>query len=170
LIVDIYEKLIQKLIIKLTSKRPVLLHILVILFLMAGAFSLVGTLGVFQSWTWWLSFLSVKSMVLQVFLGFLITLAWVSAAIILWLRFSWAVVYCSFVIILSAVWFWVERLWLTQNPLPFSRHMLLLAIHCVFLIFVFSSLYLVAPAMKPFQNLKITSDSTTVQTTGEKNA
>jgi len=153
----------------LTSKRPFLVHILVFLFLLAGVISLVGTLGILQSWNWWLSFVSVKSVVWQVFFGVLTTLFWVSAAVILWLRLSWAVVYSSFVILLSAVWFWIERLVLTQNPLPFSRHMLLLAIHCVFLIFVFSSLCLLAPAMKTNQNLKFISANTSVQTTGEKN-
>ena len=131
--------------------------------------SLVGTLGVLQSWNWWLSFISVQSIVLQVFSVVLTTLAWISAAVILWLRVSWAVIFSSVVTILVGVWFWVERLFLTQNPLPFSRHMLLLAIHCVFLIFVFSSLYLVAPAMKPFCSSQINSGSTSVQTIGEKN-
>lgn len=124
--------------------------------------SLVGTLGVLQSWNWWLSFISVQSIVLQVFSVVLTTLAWISAAVILWLRVSWAVIFSSVVTILIGVWFWVERLFLTQNPLPFSRHMLLLAIHCVFLIFVFSSLYLVAPAMKLFRSSQINSGSTSV--------
>ncbi|MHB8087399.1 MAG: hypothetical protein ACYDH2_04040 [Anaerolineaceae bacterium] len=150
-------------------KRPFLLYLLVFIFLLAGMVSLVGTLGVLRSWNWWLSFISVQSIVLQVFSGVLTTLAWLSAAVILWLRVSWAVIFNSVVTILIGVWFWVERLFLTQNPLPFSRHMLLLAIHCVFLIFVFSSLYLVAPAMIPFRSSQINSGSTSVQTTGEKN-
>ena len=150
-------------------KRPFLLYLLVFIFLLAGMVSLVGTLGVLQSWNWWLSFISVQSIVLQVFSVVLTTLAWISAAVILWLRVSWAVIFSSVVTILIGVWFWVERLFLTQNPLPFSRHMLLLAIHCVFLIFVFSSLYLVVPAMESFRAPHINSGSTSVQTTGEKN-
>jgi hypothetical protein len=134
---------------------------------MAGVFSLVGTLGIFQSWNWWLSFVSVKSIILQVFLGVLTTLAWISAAVILWLRLSWAVIYSSAVTILAVVWFWVERIFLTQNPLPFSRHMLLLTMHCVLLIFIFSSLYLIIPAMKTYQNSKINGVNSSVQTTGE---
>lgn len=148
-------------------KRPVLIYVLTFIFLMAGVFSLVGTLGIFQSWNWWLSFVSVKSIILQVFLGVLTTLAWISAAVILWLRLSWAVIYSSAVTILAVVWFWVERIFLTQNPLPFSRHMLLLAIHCVLLIFNFSSLYLVVPAMKTYQNSKINGVNSSVQTKGE---
>ncbi|MDO9120524.1 MAG: hypothetical protein Q7U31_01975, partial [Anaerolineaceae bacterium] len=151
------------------AKRPFLLYLLAFIFLMAGMFSLVGTLGIFQSWSWWLSFVSVNSIVLQVFVGVLITFAWVSAAVILWLRFSWAVIYSSFVITLVTVWFWVERLLLTQNPMPFSRHALVLVIMCIFLIFVFSSLYLVAPAMKTYQNLKFSGDNSSVQTSGDKN-
>ncbi len=151
------------------AKRPFLLYLLAFIFLMAGMFSLVGTLGIFQSWSWWLSFVSVNSIVLQVFVGVLITFAWVSAAVILWLRFSWAVIYSSFVIILVTVWFWVERLLLTQNPMPFSRHALVLVIMCIFLIFVFSSLYLVAPAMRQLRASQKNSGSTSVQTTGDKN-
>jgi len=148
-------------------KRPVLIYVLTFIFLMAGVFSLVGTLGIFQSWNWWLSFVSVKSIILQVFLGVLTTLAWISAAVILWLRLSWAVIYSSAVTILAVVWFWVERIFLTQNPLPFSRHMLLLTMHCVLLIFIFSSLYLIIPAMKTYQNSKINGVNSSVQTTGE---
>lgn len=134
---------------------------------MAGVFSLVGTLGIFQSWNWWLSFVSVKSIISQVFLGVLTTLAWISAAVILWLRLPWAVIYSSAVTILAVVWFWVERIFLTQNPLPFSRHMLLLTMHCVLLIFIFISLYLIIPAMKTYQNSKINGVNSSVQTTGE---
>lgn len=133
-------------------RRPVLLYVLAFIFLMAGVFSLVGTLGIFHSWNWWVSFISVKSIVFQVFLGVLTTLAWISAAVILWLRLPWAVNYSSAVTVLAVVWFWVERIFLTQNPLPFRRHMLVLAVMCVFLIFVFSALYLVAPVMKSYES------------------
>lgn len=154
---------------KQTVKRPFLIYMLAFTFLMAGLYSLIGTLGIFQSWNWWLSFVSVKSIILQVFLGLLTTLAWISAAIILWLRLSWAVIYSSMVIILTTLWFWVERLLLTQNPMPFKRHALVLAIMCVFLIFIFSSLYLVAPIMKPHHSLRKDGGGASVQPTGEEN-
>jgi hypothetical protein len=155
--------------IKQSTKRSILIYVLTILFLLAGAISLVGTLGIFQGWSWWLSFTSVMPIILQVFLGVLSTLLWVSAALILWLRLSWAVLYSCFVAILMTVWHWVDLIFLTQNPLPFSRHVLTLAITCLFLLFVFSALYLVAPSMKPYQPTPNNGGSTSTQSTGEKN-
>jgi hypothetical protein len=143
--------------------------VLTILFLLAGAVSLVGTLGIFNAWNWWLPYATLNFVVLQVFVGVLVTLAWISAAVILWLQLHWAVIYSSFVVILTSVWAWVERLVLTKNPLPFSRQALALTITCVFLLFVFSSLYLVAPSMKPFKPSHNDGGSTSIQPTGEKN-
>jgi hypothetical protein len=154
---------------KLTGKRPFLLYVLSILFLFAGAFSLVATIGVFQAWNWWLSFTSLTPIILHVFQGVLVTLIWISAAVIVWLRLPWAVLYSSIVTLLATVWMWVERIFLTQNPLPFNRHLLALAVTCVFLIFIFSALYLVAPSMKPYQPSRKEGDSTLIQPTGEKN-
>lgn len=151
------------------SKRPFLVYALTILFLLAGVFSLLGITGLFKAWNWLLSFTPLKSLIFQVFLGILITLAWVSAAIILWLRLHWAILYSSCVTILTTVWFWVERIFLTKNPLPFNRHALLMVITCVFLLFVFSSLYLVVPSMRSFQTTQNDGGSTSIQPTGEKN-
>lgn len=155
--------------VKLPSRRPFLLYVLSILFLLAGAFSLVATIGVFQAWGWWLAFTSLMPIVLQVFVGALVTLSWLSAAIIIWLRLPWAVIFCSAVTILATVWVWVERILLTKNPLLFSRHLLALAVTFVFLIFVFSALYLVAPFMKPYQPSLKEGGSTLIRPTGEKN-
>lgn len=154
---------------KRTLKRPFLLYVLTILFLLAGAFSLAATVGVFQAWNWWLAFTSLVPVITSVFLGVLNTLAWISAGVILWCRLSWAVIYCTIVTLLAAIWFWVERIFLTQNPLPFSRHLLVLGIMCLVLIFIFGTLYLVAPFMKPYQPSQNDGGSTSIQTTGEKN-
>jgi len=154
---------------KPTAKRPFLLYMLTFLFLLAGAFSLAGTIGIFQAWNWWLAFTSLMAVITRVFLGVLTMLAWISAGIILWRRLSWAIIYCSLVTLISAIWFWIERLFLTKNPLPFNRHALALVITCVFLLFVFSSLYLVAPSMKPYQPSQEDGSSTLDQPTGEKN-
>jgi hypothetical protein len=155
--------------VKLPGKRPFLLYVLSILFLFAGVFSLVGTIGVFQAWNWWLSFTPLMPIILQVFQGVLVTLIWISAAVIVWLRLPWAILYSCVVTIIATVWMWVERIFLTQNPLPFNRHLLALAVTCVFLIFVFSALYLVAPSMKPYQLSQQDGGSTLIQPTGDKN-
>ena len=154
---------------KLMAKRPFLLYVLIILFLLAGAVSLAGTFGIFQAWNWWLYFTSLTSIISQVFLGVLITLAWVSTAVILWLRLPWAILYGGLVTMLISIWSWIERLVLAKNPLPFNRHILSLAITCIFLLFVFSSLYLVAPSMKLQQPSQKEGGSTSIQPTGEKN-
>ena len=154
---------------KPTAKRPFLIYLLTILFFLAGAFTLAATIGIFQAWNWWLAFTSLVAVISRVFLGVLAMLAWISAGIILWRRLPWAVIYCSLVTILSAVWFWIERLFLTNNPLPFNRHALALVITCVFLLFVFSALYLVAPAMKPYQPSQKDNGSILEKTTGDNN-
>jgi hypothetical protein len=152
-----------------TTKRSFLIYVLTLLFLVAGGISLVETFGVFQTWNWWLVFIPLASIIVRVFFGVLCTLTWISAAVIIWLRLSWSIMYCSIVTILLSVWHWVDRLFLTQNPLPFSRHMLALALTCIFLLFVFSSLYLVAPSMQPYQPSQKDGGSTFIQPTGEKN-
>ncbi|MBA4384204.1 MAG: hypothetical protein C0410_05675 [Anaerolinea sp.] len=153
----------------ITAKRPFLLYLLSVLFLLAGAFSLVGIIGVFQAWGWWLSFTTLGPILFQVFLGILITLIWFSAALIIWLRLPWAIMYCSIGAILATVWMWIERIFMTKNPQPFSRHLLAIAVTCVFLIFVFSALYLVAPSMKPYHPSQKDGGSNLIQPSGEKN-
>jgi len=140
-----------------------------VLFLLGGAISLTGTVGVFQAWNWWLIYTSLKPLILQVFIGVLLTLAWISSAVVLWQRLPWAIHYCSSVVMITSIWLWVDRIFLTMNPLPFSRHVLSLVITCILLLFFFSSLYLVAPFMKPnLPTLKV-GGNTSIQPTGDKN-
>jgi hypothetical protein len=154
---------------KASTKRPFLLYLLPILFGLAGVIALIGTLGIFQGWYWWLYLAPLTSIGFQVFMGVLNTLLWFSAAVILWLRLYWAIMYGCFVTILLTVWHWIDLILLTRNPLPFSRHVLTLAITCLFLLFVFSALYLVAPSMQPFQLNGEIGGSTLAQPTGDKN-
>jgi uncharacterized membrane protein YqjE len=70
----------------------------------------------------------------------------------LWMRVAWAPVFGGAVISVSTLWFWVDRVILTQNPLPFSRHLLMLGLSILLLLFFLLSFYLLIPFMKPNEN------------------
>ena len=148
---------------------PFLFYLLIVFFLIGGLIALVGLIGVFRSWYWLVAFTPVIFPVYGIFKGIFLTAAWLVAAWLLWRKAPWGPRFCGAAAVLSAAWFWFDRLVITQNPLPFSRHVLWLVITFLLLIFVFLSLSLISPVQKNFQSQNKQADRPIIQAKGEKN-
>jgi hypothetical protein len=122
---------------------------LVILFLLSAFVSITGIVGTFQTWTWLHLYVPVTVPLYNIFKGTFLALAWLIAAVTLWLRFHWSLFFGSTISILSSAWFWLDRIGLTRNSLPFNRYLLLMAVNLILLVFILFSLVLLEPFTHP---------------------
>lgn len=94
-----------------------------------------------------LGFTQTFPLVLHLFLNVFIFISWISVVVILWRGYRWGTGWSVLVTVITAAWFWVDRILLTKNPLQFSRHLVALIVTFILLILIFSSLALVKPAI-----------------------
>jgi len=130
------------------TKVPFLLHLLAGLFLVN---SLVHFLGVFQairSWNWLQVMDYQPGPIYAVFKNAALGLGFLDAAILLWMRLDWAPRLDGVIVITSALWFWLDRLALNRNPLPFIDHLLPLLLTLLVLAFCLLSLESLKPFMR----------------------
>ncbi len=64
------------------------------------------------------------------------------------MRLDWAPRLDGIIVITSALWFWLDRLVLTRNPLPFIDHLLPLLLTLLVLAFCLLSLESLKPFMR----------------------
>ncbi len=132
-------------------KRSFLLYLLAILFLIAALVSISGVVGTVQSWGWLMAFSISINPVYWIFKGVFIALACLASAIALLQRYFWSVFFSLSTTIITAMWYWVDRVVLTKNPLPFSRHILPLIVTFFCLSAIALALYFVKPEIDYFQ-------------------
>jgi hypothetical protein len=129
------------------EKRSFFLYILVFLFSLAGFAALAGIVGVLQSWNWIAPFTSGSIPAYILFRESFLFLANLTAAIALWKRITWSIIFATITSILTTVWFWLDRLLLAENKLPAGRNVVLLIISCILLGFVLLTLYVLEPTI-----------------------
>jgi len=129
-------------------KRPFLMYVLVLVFIGAGLLALLGLIGMLRSWNWYLTYAGFPPPVYAVFRGAFLFLAWLIAAVALWKGANWAVVYSGFLSVINLLWFWGDRLLLTQNPVPFNRNGISLVLSSLLTVMVLVSLHFVKPYMR----------------------
>lgn len=122
---------------------------MVFIFLISAMVLIIGVIGTLRSWNWLQIFTPISIPIYNIFKGVFLGLACLTAAMVLWLRYPWSIFYCSTVAIVTAAWFWVDRIALTHNPLPFSRHIIPLVVTFLVLIFVQMSLTVLTSSVHP---------------------
>ena len=128
-------------------KRPFLIYLLAVIFLGAALVALLSTIGILREWNWYLAYSGSPSPAYTVFRGVFLFPAWLTAAAFLWKGYRWSVSYAGTLTVINLLWFWVDRLFLTQNPLSFNRHIISIVVTCLFSIMVLLSLYLLNPLL-----------------------
>jgi hypothetical protein len=130
------------------KRRPFILYLIAFLFLIASLASFFGLLGVIQSWNWLRAFEIHPGSLYLVFKNFFLFLGFLTCSLALFFRLFWAPRLGMIFTALVTAWFWVDRIFLTQSPLPFSRHIFRLIISLLMLGFVLLSLWVLEPFMK----------------------
>ncbi len=127
---------------------PFLLHILAMLFMVSFLINLNGIVQLVQSWNWLLAAGYTPHPVYVVFKSAFIGLASLFAAVALWLCRPLSPRFSQVLAVLVFIWFWLDRLLLTRNPLSFEHHLFPLLISLLILAFVGISSWLLEPYMK----------------------
>lgn len=153
----------------MTLKRPFLLYMLAVVFLFGSLISTLGLIETVKAWNWLRAFEVKPGPIYLIFKNSFLTLGWLAAAVSLWMRFTWAPLFGSAVSIFAALWFWVDRVILTQNPLPFTRHLLSMIVSILFLVLILLSSYLLTPFMKS-NSQRLDDQSKPDSAIGEQNA
>ncbi|HOV06371.1 MAG TPA: hypothetical protein PLV27_03835 [Anaerolineaceae bacterium] len=131
-----------------STKPPFLLHIVAIAFIICFLMNLAGIIQVVESWNWLLAAGYFPHPVWTVLKGAFVGLSSLVTAVFLWVRFPFAPRLAQVVAGLVFASYWIGRLALTSNPLPFSAHLFPLLLSLFLLIFIFLSAWLLEPFMK----------------------
>ena len=111
-------------------RTPFLLYLLTIFFALVTLIHLFGVIQTVQSWNWLRAIDYQPGPIYTVFRNIFLFLAFLCAAIFLLLRFDSGTALDGIVMVLNAAWFWVDRLVLTQNPLPLRSISLISRLPC----------------------------------------
>ena len=130
------------------KRPPFLLHILAAAFIVNFLINLAGIFQLLQSWNWLLAAGYSPHPIYVVFKNVLFALASLAAAAVLWARFPLAIRFSQALAGLIFAWFWVDRLLLTSNPLPFADHAFSIVSSLLLLAFVLVTAWLMEPFMR----------------------
>lgn len=145
------------------KRSPILLHILAASFVVAFLINLAGILQTVESWNWLLAADFFPHPVYVVFKNAFLALTNLAAAVLLWARLRFAPVYSQVLAGLTFAWFWVDRLLLTRNPLPFKEHTFAFFTSLLLLAFVLLSAWLLEPFMRGQMDIEDNDDDDGVQ-------
>jgi hypothetical protein len=132
----------------MNQRPPFLLHLVAAAFLVAASIQAFGTIELVRSWNWLQMTGYSPSPLVVVFKNAFLTLAFLLSAIFLWTRLPLAPGFSAAALLLGTAWFWVNRIVLTSNPLPFKNHLFLILADLVLVLLAIASLYLLVPYMK----------------------
>ena len=130
------------------NKAPALLYLVIFLLIFAALFHTLGVTGVFRSWNWLRAFEIVPGTIYLVFKNVLLGLGFSASAVAFIFRKHWAPGLAAAFTLLAAAWFWVDRLILSQSPLPFPRYTFTLVVTLLFVVLLLLSYWSLVPFMK----------------------
>src|SRR5512133_2903010 len=132
----------------MNTKRPLLLWLMLLalaLLVLANALQVIQTL---QSWNWLNVLGYAPSPIYPVFQGVFFLLLFGVCLGLLWMLAPLAPVLTGVSFAVYLVWSWVDRLWITLNPIPVSNQLLAMGISLAVFLLAEFSLYLLAPFMR----------------------
>lgn len=128
-------------------KRPLLVWLLSIIFVAMGIRYLLQVIQAIQSWNLLVAIHYHFGPLYPVFQGALLAGCFLVGAILLFCLVNWAPAFNAVVVIFAAVWSWVDRLFLSLDPLPFSGQIFSLVSTIILIAFVLGALWSVQPDM-----------------------
>ncbi len=131
------------------KKEPALLYLVILLLMIAAVFHTLGATGVFKSWNWLRAFEILPGTIYLVFKNVFLALGFVTSAVAFIFRKHWAPAMAAVFTLISAAWFWVDRIILNQSPLPFSRHIFTLGVTLLLVMLLWLSCWSLEPFMNP---------------------
>lgn len=132
----------------MNAKRPLLLWLMLLalaVLVLANALTVIQTL---QSWNWLTVFDYSPSPIYPVFQGVFFMLLFGVCLGLLWVLAPLAPILTGVGFAVYLVWSWVDRLWVTLNPIPFSNQLLAAGVSLAVFLLAEFSLYLLAPYMR----------------------
>ncbi len=130
------------------TKTPFLLHLLAILYLLASLACLFGVVQTVSSWNWLIVTDYYPHPVYNVFENAFLFLAFLASAVVLWMRWQRAPGLCQAVTLLAGVWYWIDRILVTETHIPFKEQIFPILVTILVLFLLLFSLFLIQPYMK----------------------
>ncbi len=123
------------------GQRLFLRIVLAAFFLATASFSILGTIGVLRSWTWYEVFEGFPDPAYHLFRGIFLFFGWLTAAFAVWKASLWARNFCGMMAVIHLVLFWIERLWLTHSALSFKQHIMEIILSGLYFLFIIMVLW-----------------------------
>jgi len=131
------------------KRAPALLYLVIFLLVLVAFVHALGVIGIFRSWNWMRAFEVFPGTIYLVFKNVLLTLGFSASAAAFIVRKHWAPGLAAAFTLLSAAWFWVDRTFLNQSPLPFPRHIFIFILTLLIILILLLSYWSLVPFMKP---------------------
>ena len=129
------------------AKRPLLVWLLSIIFVAMGIRYILQVIQAIQSWNLLVAIHYHFGPLYPVFQGVLLAGCFLVGAILLISLVNWAPAFSAVIVIFAAIWSWVDRFFLSLDPLPFSEQIFSLVSTIVVLAFILGALWSVQPDM-----------------------
>jgi len=130
------------------TKRPFLIWLLSIIFLVNAFRYLLQVVQAIQSWNLLVALQYRLSPLYPTFQGTFLAGCFLVCAVLLFEKVAWAPTFAAVVTLLASLWAWVDRLALSVNPRPFTEQIYALIATIIFLGVVLGSLWSLQPYMK----------------------
>jgi hypothetical protein len=131
----------------MTPRRPLLLYLMLLAFVLLAIVNCLQWVQAVQSASWLKIFGYFPSPIYAVFEGFFFMLLFMANLISLWFRMSFAPRLGGLSLAVYVGWSWINRLWLTTNPIPFVNQLFALGVSLILLLLAEFSLFLLEPFM-----------------------
>jgi uncharacterized membrane protein (GlpM family) len=133
--------------ISMKPRRPFLLWLLSCIFFAAGFRYLLQVIQSIRSWNLLISIQFRFGPFYPVFQGALLMAAFLLAGILLLSQKYWSPAYAGAVVLLTAIWFWVDRVLLNLNPLPLNQQLFAIISSVLLLALILGGLWTLRPYM-----------------------
>ncbi len=130
------------------KSRPFLLWLLCLIFLGFASVYLLQVIQTIKSWNILLAIQYQLGPVYPLIQGVFFVLGFLTATTVLWARISWAPAFDATIVTMASICYWVDRIFLTQNPQPIKNSLFALIFFLILLILVNASLWTLKPYMK----------------------
>jgi hypothetical protein len=130
-----------------SQKRPFLLWLICLIFLVAAVIELLQVIQIIVSWDLLLSLHYQPGPFYKLLTGVFFLLIFLLSTVLLWVRIHWAPYFAAATVFCTSVWYWLDRVVLSITPFVIRDQVFIVVLFLIIFIVINLSLCLLRSAM-----------------------
>jgi hypothetical protein len=130
------------------SRRPFLLWLVCLLFLVGALTQLLKAIEAITSWNVLFAVQYQPGPIYPLFFGVFFSLLFLASSVLLWLRLRWAPGFGASTALLFSTWYWLDKFVIAVNPQPITGEVFNLIVYFVILGLILASMWALGPSMR----------------------